>query len=92
MQAASPSVPQASSRSVTPSDSANLAQAVAALDSFRSDSGDTGVDRQRESGTSGGRSSDERRLEEAGQSEQTPGPSQSKVNTSSMKSRSAIAR
>ena len=84
MQTTSPNLPQVSSRSVTPSDSANLAQAVAALDTFRSDSGDTGLDRQRESGTSGGRSSDERRREEAGQSEQTASPSQSKVSIFTM--------
>lgn len=50
-------------------DAANLAQTTAASDSLPSDSGDTGLDKARESGTSWGRSSEERRRE-GSQSEQ----------------------
>ena len=82
MQAGPSSIPPAlaSSRVLTPSpDLASLAQSVAAPESLPSGSGDTGIDQGRGSGTSWGRSSDDRRQGEASQSEQGGGGSDTKV-------------
>ncbi|KAA6420275.1 MAG: hypothetical protein FRX49_09759 [Trebouxia sp. A1-2] len=69
----------ASTLVLTPSpDLASLAQSIAAPESLHSGSGDTGIDRGRGSGTSWGRSSDERRQGEASQSEQGEGASDTK--------------
>ncbi len=87
MQAGPSSLPPAlaSSMALTPSpDLASLAQSVAASESLHSGSGDTGVDRGRGSGTSWGRSSDDRRqgeFFEASQSEQGGAGSDTKVPT-----------
>ncbi|KAL0049671.1 hypothetical protein WJX82_007237 [Trebouxia sp. C0006] len=81
MQAGPSSIPPAlaSSLVLTPSpDLASLAESVAASESLPSGSGDTGIDRGRGSGTSWGRSSDDRRQGEASQSEQGGGGSDTK--------------
>ena len=87
MQAGPSSMPPAlaSTLVLTPSpDLASLAQSIAAPESLHSGSGDTGIDRGRGSGTSWGRSSDERRQGEASQSEQGEGASDTKVSQPSL--------
>ena len=82
MQAGPSSIPPALASSVVvpPSpDLASLAQSVAASESLPSGSGDTGIDQDRGSGTSWGRSSDDRRQGEASQSEQGGAGSNTKV-------------
>ena len=83
MQAGPSSVPLAlaSGRVLTRSpELTSLAQSIAASESLHSGSGDTGIDRGRGSGTSWGRSSDDRRQGEASQSEQGEGGSDTKVS------------